>query len=89
MTKKIICKFLSKMGKGLLFAALGAAVTWLAILFWHTVMNFESDAAAAAGMVTVIVVSLIVTSAQMAWNSAKYEVEDEYRRVQDALKGKL
>jgi len=86
MFTRIQRRFFKKIAGGVLIAFGSITVTVLCIMFWHHGIGLDKDTAGAAGLITVLGTFMGVTGVQIAWSRAKWEVEEETRKVEEALK---
>lgn len=79
-------KFLQKIRAGL--AVFSAVIAFTAgVIFLYRFFGFDAEAASSLGLLTVMVVSIGGFFLESAWRQSKREVEEETRKVEEALRG--
>ena len=85
---RVQSKFLEKVVKGAsVFVGTALLVYGFYLMFLY--LGYDNEQASGLAFITTIGGSIIYLAVGMAWQQAKYEVEEETRRVEQALKGKL
>lgn len=89
MLNRVQKRFLIKILQGIGIAFVSVITCFACILFWRYIVGLEKDVSALAGMITVIAGTFAYTGLQIAWSKSKWEVEEETRKIEQALKNEV
>ena len=82
-------RFLSLLAKGTSIAVGSAAVTAAVYAVLVQYLGLEHKDALGLSMLCIAMITLVTWGVRMLWDRAEWEVYQETRQVEDALKGRL
>lgn len=87
MLTRVHKRFLKYLGTGLGIMATSIAVS-IAFVEGYKYLGFDREESSALGLASVLILAVIGYTIELAWRKAKWDIEYETRKVEEALKGK-